>query len=103
MAGAAALGRLDVVKGFFAEDGALKPNATKKELNEGFRYACRYSHNNVVAFLLTKDMDLSAHGGDGQTALHWAAIGGHLDTVKLLLRHNPPLEVRNMYGGTVLG
>jgi hypothetical protein len=30
-------------------------------------------------------------------------IGGQLETVKLLLWHNPPLEVENSYGGTVLG
>jgi hypothetical protein len=30
-------------------------------------------------------------------------IGGHLDTVKSLLRRNAPLEVKNRYGGTVLG
>lgn len=103
LAGAAALGRLDVVKSFFDGAGALKPNATRAQLNEGFRNACRYGHNSVVAFLLAKDLDLSAHGEDGQTALHWAVISGHLDTVKVLLRHNPSLEQKNMYGGTVLG
>ncbi len=48
-------------------------------------------------------MDLAAQSGDGQTGLHWAVIGGHLDTVKLLLRHNAQLEVKNIYGGTALG
>jgi ankyrin repeat protein len=105
LAGAAAIGRLDVVKSYFNEDGSLKPNATKEQLQEGFRYACGYGRNNVVEFLLEKDknVDLAEHCGDGQTGLHWATIGGHLDTVKLLLRHNPPLEAKNMYGGTVLG
>src|SRR6266568_4442438 len=32
-----------------------------------------------------------------------ACIGGHPDTVKLLLLYSPPLELVNMYGGTVLG
>ena len=35
--------------------------------------------------------------------MHCAAIGGQLNTIKLLLKFNPPLELRNMYGGTVLG
>jgi ankyrin repeat protein len=103
LAGAAGLGQLDIVKSFFDEDGRLKPNATKEQLSEGFVYACGYSHNSVVEFLLEKDVDLAAQSGGGQTGLHLAAISGHLDTVKLLLRHNPPLEVKNMYGGTVLG
>jgi ankyrin repeat protein len=104
LAGAAALGRLDVVKSFFTEDDSLKPNATAEQILEGFLYACGYGRNSVVEFLLEKDsMDLATHRGDGQTGLHWAAIGGHPDTVKLLLRYNPPLELENMYGGTVLG
>jgi ankyrin repeat protein len=48
-------------------------------------------------------VDLTVHRRDGQTGLHWAVIGGQLDTVKLLLRHKASLEVENSYGGTVLG
>jgi ankyrin repeat protein len=100
--GTAALGRLDAVKSFFDEDGSLKPSATREQLNEGFIYACGYGHYSVVEFLLPKGVDLAAQAG-GQTGLHWAVIGEHLGTVKLLLRHNAPLEVENMFGGTVLG
>ena len=46
---------------------------------------------------------LPAHGGDGQTPLHWAVITGHLEIVKFMLQHHPPLEATNIYGGTVLG
>jgi hypothetical protein len=102
LAGAVALGRLDVVKSFFDEDGSLKRNATKEQLQEGFRFACGYGRDEEVEFLLAKGVDLAAQSGDGQTGLHWAVIGGHRETVKLLLRHNAPLEVKNMYGGTVV-
>ena len=103
LAGATALGRVDLVKSLFAEDGSLTASATKEQLRNGFLYACGYGRTSVVEFLLDKGVDLSSHMGDGQTALHWAVIGGQLDIVKLLLRRNPPLESRNMYGGTVLG
>jgi len=102
LAGAAGLGRLDVVKSFFDEDGSLKRNATKEQLQEGFRFACGYGRDEEVEFLLAKGVDLAAQSGDGQTGLHWAVIGGHPKTVKLLLRHNAPLEVKNMYGGTAV-
>jgi ankyrin repeat protein len=102
LAEAAALGRLDAVKSFFGEAGNLKPNAAKEQLAEGFLFACGYGHSDVVEFLVRKGADLAAHSGDGQTGLHWAVIGGHLETVKMLLRDKAPLEVKNMYGGTVL-
>ena len=90
---AAGLGRLETVRALF--DAANSRDA--------FLYASAYGRNNVVEFLLEKGADLAAHRRDGQTALHWAVIGGHPETVKLLLRHNPPLEAVNTYGGTVLG
>jgi ankyrin repeat protein len=96
LVGALGLGRLDTV-------GTSFEDAAKEQIHEGFRYACGYGRDNAVVFLLEKGMDLAAHGGDGQTPLHWAVIGGHLETVKILLRYKPPLEAQNIYGGTVFG
>jgi hypothetical protein len=90
---AAGLGQIETVRALF--DPANSRDA--------FLYACAYGRNSVVEFLLEEGVDLTAHRRDGQTALHWAVIGGHPDTVKLLLRHNPPLEAVNTYGGTVMG
>jgi ankyrin repeat protein len=94
--GAAGLGKLEAVKGFL-------PDADERQLKDGFLYSCQYGRNDVVEFLLERGMDPATQDAKGQSALHWAAIGGQLDTVKLLLRHNAPLEVKNVYGGTVLG
>ena len=99
---AAGVGRLDVVKGFFNADGSLKAKATRKQLQSAFRHACAWGRLNVVKFLLDKGIDFSGHR-DGQTPLHCAAITGQLETIKFLLRQNPPLEAKNIYGGTVLG
>src|SRR5215470_16240585 len=103
LAGAAGMGRLDIIRDFFDEKGNWKQAITKKQLEAASFYACGYGREKVVEFLLDKGMDLAAHGGDGQTPLHWAVIGGHLHIVNLLLRHKAPLELKNMYGGTVLG
>jgi ankyrin repeat protein len=100
---AAAVGRLDVVKSFFNEGGRLKPNVPRKDLKLALLYACGSGRNDVIEFILNMGIRLNVHGGDGQTPLHCAAIGGHVKTVKLLLKLNPPLEMTNMYGGTVLG
>lgn len=101
--GAAALGRLDVVQNFFDKDGNLKTGTTKEQLIAAFLRACGYGRNEVVEFLLQKGVDIAAHENDGHTGLHWAAIGGQLKTIKLLLDRKAPLELKNMYGGTVLG
>ena len=55
------------------------------------------------AFLIERGADLSAHTRDGQTPLHCAVIGGHLDVIELLLHHRASLDVENAYGGTPLG
>ena len=100
---AAGVGRLDVVKSYFNEDGTRKAKTSQKQVQRAFLYACTWGQTNVVEFLLDKGVDLDTGGDGGQTPLHCAAIGGQLSTMKLLLKFNPQLELRNMYGGTVLG
>lgn len=102
---AAGVGRLDLVQSFFNEDGSLKTSATKEQMESGFVWGCEYGHTSVVEFLLDinhggLDVGTKAHG---MTGLHWAMVGGHLDTIKLLLERRAPLEAENSYGGTVLG
>lgn len=99
---AAALGRLGLVKDFFADDGSLKA-ATKVQLESGFLWACEYGRDNVVDFLLQRGVDLRVQSNTGLTGLHWAVVGGQLTTIKLLLEQGAPLEARNIYGGTALG
>lgn len=100
---AAGVGRLDVVEKAFYPNGRIKRGVSRKELESAFLYACAWGRNNVVEFMLKKGVSPKTHRGDGHTALHWAAIFGQLETIKLLLKSKPPLEARNMYGGTVLG
>jgi ankyrin repeat protein len=93
---AAGVGRLDRVK-------ELVTTTSNENLARGFVWACEYGHNDVVEFLLHYGIDPAVGAGGDMTGLHLAAHEGQLDTVKLLLAHNAPLEVKNMYGGTVLG
>jgi hypothetical protein len=101
--GAAGVGRLDVVKSFFDETGALKAVATREQLQSGFKWACEYGNKSVAEFLLDKGADLRAGENTGQTALHLAAHRGQLEIIKWLLEQGAPLEAMNVYGGTVLG
>ena len=102
---AAGVGRLDVVRSFFNDDGGLKPTATEKQRIDGYTWACEFGRTSVVDFLLRTGMDIKAKlRHDGQTGLHWAAYGGHGDIVRLLLERGAPVDVRDeSYNGTPLG
>jgi ankyrin repeat protein len=100
---AAGVGRLDIVKTYFDENGNLKPLATRAQMERGFLWSCEYEENLVAEFLLQRGVSIETQAGTGQTALHWAVIGGHLDTIDLLLHRRAPLEAKNAYGGTALG
>jgi hypothetical protein len=103
--GAAGVGRLDLVKSFFDEDGGLKATATKAQLESGFAWACEYGRTSVVEFLLENGIEVDARlRHHGQAGLHWAAYGAHLDTVKLLLERKAPVDLKDKsFGGTPLG
>lgn len=100
---AAGVGRLDAVEAWVAEDGALRPRVAAEQLRNGFLFACQYGRDAVVEFLIRLGLNPAAHDVHGQTGPHHAVIGGHLETLRLLLKHDPPLEAMNSYGGTVLG
>jgi ankyrin repeat protein len=97
---AAALGQHDQVRVFFA--GATKP--PRSEVQSAFMRACQFGKTAVVDYLLQQGADIAFHqDGNGMTGLHMAAGGGHLNTVKLLISRGAPLELKNVWGGAVLG
>ena len=108
---AAALGRLDLVQRFVSRTNSHAsliplpddPSEARARIEEAFIRACQFGHNNICEFLLDKGVDATAQVNVGQTGLHYAAHAGQLETVKLLIARGVPLEVKNEYGGTVLG
>jgi hypothetical protein len=73
-----------------------------KALTEALSAACFNGRTDVARYLLDRGVDPAAGNGTGLNAVHWAANRGQLETVQLLLERGAPLEIRNMYGGTVL-
>lgn len=72
-------------------------------MEQAFTWACMLGRTSDAAFLLDKGVDPLAGDNTGLNGFHYAVWHGHLDTVRLLIERKVPLEVRNMYGGTVLG
>ena len=112
---AAAMGREDLVDAYVAEGGGLRPgvrlasprwphlpNDPKAHVRKALLWAATFGRAGVVELLLGRGVDIAATDDDRMTALHCAAGGGHLDVVQLLLARGAPLEVENIWGGTVL-
>lgn len=74
-----------------------------RALNEALACACFNGRLAVAEFLLDHGVDPAAGNGTGMNAFHWAANRGQLATVRLLIERGAPLEIENIYGGTVLG
>ena len=103
---AAGLGMVDEAKGFWDQAGELRAEAYKPELrqqadgswlpdpadfddqrliSDSFYIACRNGHTEVARYLLDRGADVDFRGFFGGTALHWAGIHGHRETVEFLL------------------
>lgn len=109
---AAGLGRETVVRSFFNTAGEYMPTREKVwhvpedpqgQLARAFIYACIYGHTSIAGLLIEKGVNPGVQDWNNYTGIHWAAHGGHVDTVKFLLEKKVPLELKNCYAGTVLG
>jgi hypothetical protein len=75
----------------------------ERELAEALTCACFNGKTGVAEYLLNLGVPPSGGADTGLNAIHWAANRGQLEAVRLLIRHNVPLETRSMYDGTALG
>src|SRR5262245_13357374 len=101
--GAAGLGRVDVLAGFFDGSGAPDTGTTRTQMKDALALTAIYGHAEAVAFLLDRGMEvdeeLRGHG-EGHTALHVAAFHGHADVVDLLLRRGAHVHAIDKTWGT---
>jgi hypothetical protein len=100
---AGGVGRLDIVKTFFDDAGNLTSEATSDHLKSAFKWACAYGHIDVVRFLLDRGIDIGERHR-GETPLHVAAYGGHVEIVGVLLARGAPVEAEDeVWNNTPLG
>jgi ankyrin repeat protein len=102
--GAAGVGDLDAVKRFVRPDGTLINGATEKQKIDGFAWAAEFGRTAVVEYMVNAGMPLDSRlRHDGQTALHWAGLGGHAETVRLLIERGAPVNQKDLsYDGSPL-
>jgi uncharacterized protein len=116
---AASLGKLDLVCNFLDSAAPLASFAWRAApaepndhwvaesarmrgdvISDAFYAACRNGHTKVAAMLLERGASVNAKGVFGGTALHWAAINGHKDTVTFLAAHGADLTIRDAKFGS---
>lgn len=83
------------------KDGKFKDEP--EMLAEALSCACMLGRTETAAFLIDSGVDPYAGMRTWLAGPHYAVSGGKLETVKMLLAKNVPLEVENKYGGTMLG
>lgn len=72
-------------------------------LAEALSCACMLGRVETTRYLLDAGVDVYAGMKTWLAGPHYAVSGGHLEILNMLLERNIPLEVKNLYGGTVLG
>lgn len=70
-------------------------------LAEAFSCACMVGNVEAAEYLFENGVDPYAGMKTGLSGFHYAASSGRLDVIKLLVERGVPMEIKNMYGGTV--
>jgi hypothetical protein len=112
---AAGVGREDLVRRWVIDADTLAPEAQpvtsrwpsvprdpRRMIEIAFVWSVKFDRRAIFDALLEKGVSVAAADTDDMTALHWAAALGRLDYVDVLLARGAPLEVRNVWDGTVL-
>ena len=80
-------------KGYFADE--------QETLVEVFSAACMLGRAKTAEYLLDKGVNPYAGMKTGLSGFHYAASSGRLEVIKRLIDRKVPMEVKNMYNGTV--
>lgn len=88
-----------IVEWFDARKFADEPEM----LAEALSCACMLGRTATASYLIDQGVEPYAGMKTWLAGPHYAVSGGHIDTVKMLIIKQIPLEVRNGYGGTLLG
>jgi ankyrin repeat protein len=109
---AAALGRMDLLRHFFDDDGRLRSRPRRHDVDLSERdaiglamlYAYVRDQREAVDYLLEKDGNWNMVGVNNGTALHRAACAGDIDVIQRLVAKGADVSDRNNpFNSTPLG
>jgi ankyrin repeat protein len=93
----------DAADAVLAIDPALIERAPPQVLRQ-VADAARNNDAAAVKAMLVRGFPVTAVSQHGATPLHWAAFHGNPDMLREVLRHGPPLDLRDRdFGGTAMG
>ena len=92
---ASGVGRIDHVKTFFDEEKRGGDRVTAAELDVALQYASGYGQADVVTLLLERGANAGMRDDAGQTPLHWATFGPHVEVTRALLAAGAPVDARD--------
>lgn len=112
---AAALGNVDFVKSVLIDARTLQPGTplvapqwsgvagnAAAHIEFALVWACKFGRIEVAEAMLDAGVSIAVNDGYKMTALHWAAANGSLQLMQKLIERGAPLELQNIWGGTVL-
>jgi ankyrin repeat protein len=97
------VGDEELVKTLLASDPHLVSRLSADDKRR-LPHAAQDNDTAAVRLMLATGWPIDARGQHGATALHWAAFHGNLEMAREILRHDPPVELRdNDHNGSALG
>ena len=96
-------GDKSVVNALLAEDSNLASSLAESDRRQ-IAYAARNNNTAAVRAMLAAGLPVDALGQHRGTPLHWAAFHGNAEMAREILRHQPPLELKDAdFNATPLG
>jgi ankyrin repeat protein len=92
---AAGVGRLDRVRAFFDDRGLPHAEVAPGQIDSALQYAAGYGQPDVVTFLIDHGARVAMEDDAGQTPLHWATFGPHVEVTRMLLANGAPVNARD--------
>jgi len=92
---------MDAIKASNTGSKAPHSQPVSEEIGKLFK-ACAKGDTAAVKALIESNgkLDLSTMDDEGNTPLHWAAVGGHVELVKVLLQFGANVEIKSRDGFT---